>query len=204
MKYTFGDREIDTAGLPQATIEALLSRGLTHYLSNELSSKIGSRIKAHLAGDDGKVSDITTEAMQAFRDHPDNKDHVAKIVADATREHISRLETGTIGQRAAAAPKVDPVTAGVQKLAGEEVRRKLDANNLKLVKKLEGKNLPVAEQFITFANGSRKTFAEMVSTQIELHGAKWRAQVEKELAAEAKAKAKLKIEGEATAESLGL
>ena len=98
--FTYGATSIDTEKLPAKSLEALIRRGIAHFLGNEQASKVAS----HFKDQEG----VTDEAKEAYKN-----ECVAKAVA--------ALHDGTIGN-ILRGPKGTSIEAVMRGLAEKEVR----------------------------------------------------------------------------------
>lgn len=192
----YGDITRDPAKLPEASLAALLARGFAHFLGNEQASKVVSRIRSEIAGENGKATDVSKEQVQAFR--AENPDKVNAWANEIVAEALKSLDDGSIGTRAAAGPRVDPITGAMNSLARAEVVTILKANGLKT---------PKGEETIAFGDATR-TMAQMIERRLASHGERLRKEAERQVADAARRKAKTEAEvkgkGTASAEALGL
>lgn len=138
MTITYGKFTIDPTTLPPKSLEALISRGLTHYLGNEQNSKVSTKAKKD------------AEAGNAWAD-----DEKAKALADAQEEAFAALVAGTIGTRVGG-PRLDPYEKALRDIAGEEVAELLRKN---------GSKVPKGKETLTY-KGAEYTFAELVARRI--------------------------------------
>jgi hypothetical protein len=180
---TYGDHEINVKSLPEVSVHALLRRGLSHFLGNEQASKVTAWAKRF---EEENKREATEEEK-------------AKAKADYIAAALTALNEGTVGN-VVRGPKVDPITARVQKLAKKEVLDILKAQSIKA---------PKGDEVITFGNGETRTMEQMVSKRIELHGERFAKEAKKQLDAEAKKAEAVKetvasVGDNATAEALGL
>lgn len=91
---------IDFAALPESSRQALLSRGLTHYLGSEVASKVTAW--------KGKNEGATEEQIAAYK---------AEVYGEAKQA----LLDGTVGSNTRG-PRLDPVEAEMTRLAAVEVK----------------------------------------------------------------------------------
>lgn len=91
--------EIDTDELPEASVNALLQRGLTHYLGNEQASKVTSWKKSHEDADESAIEAQASEYRTAAYD---------------------ALLNGTIGTRAGG-PKLKGIDRLIHLVAVEQI-----------------------------------------------------------------------------------
>jgi hypothetical protein len=141
MNITYGTHSIHIESLPATSLEALLRRGISHYLGNEQAAKVTNR-KADYQAKHGE--------------HPDDE-LVAAWKSEVQTAAVEKLMAGTIGQHAPRAPNVDPVEREAGKIALAEVRIILTNNGIKTPKKGEP---------VTFKNGSQATLEEMVARRL--------------------------------------
>jgi hypothetical protein len=183
MQIQYGTHALDTAKFHPNAIEAMVRRGVSHYLGNEMASKVVAwaeseakeRAKATPPG--GPVTDAEKEAKKA------------QFQADA----ITALETGTVGQ-SNRGPRVDPLVAQMQAIAKREVIDTLKANNIKP---------PKGDDIVTFGDGATRTMAQMIEKRLANHGARIETEAKKLLADQARKAEKAKKEA-AARESKGL
>lgn len=200
---TYAGHEIAVASLPAQSIEALLRRGVTHFLGNEQAAKVTARAK----------KDEATRAVEAFKAahgrDPSESDTLPSVApaSDENRDTwkaeyianaIKALAEGTVGL-IVRGPSVDPVDARMEKIAKAEVLNVLKGAGIKVPKK---------DEAVTFADGTKKTLDDMIETRLERFGDRIRVEAEKALKAEAKAKEKARVEAASaeskTADALGL
>jgi hypothetical protein len=143
--HKYGDFTIDTAAIPAKSLEALISRGVTHYLGNEQASKVSGWAKKVL------------EETKAEPSEDEIKVKKAEFVAAA---HAALLD-GSIGTRTGG-PKLDPLERATRDIAGEEISAML---------KKAGQKVPKGKETIT-VKGQELTFSDLVDRRIasEQHG----------------------------------
>ena len=158
----YGSHSIHIESLPAASLEALLRRGISHYLGNEQAAKITNR-KADYQAKHGESPEL---------------DLVAEWKEEIQSAAVAKLLAGTIGQHAARAPSVDPVEKEATKIATAEVKMILTKNGIKVPKKGEP---------VTFKNGSQSTLDELVARRLAnpVEGARIIAEAHDALAAAA-------------------
>lgn len=178
--------QIELAKLPEASVMALLRRGVTHYLGNEQASKISSKIEAELNLDDSTDAASRKAFIKDFR--VANADLVAKWTSEAIEAALAALRDGTVGQGHARGPRADTVEGTMTTLAKAEVLAVLRANNIKIPKK---------DQSIAFANGTTRTMDEMIAKRLKDHGDRLRKEADKKLAEDAKKAKKAREQADA-------
>lgn len=156
---------IDTADLPSASIEALLRRGITHFLGNEQASKVTSWAKRQEVA----PSDEAKTAQ--------HREYITSAIA--------ALNQGTIGVRVAkeggSTAKLDPVGSMVRKLAKGTVVTLLGKAKLKV---------PKGDAKVATGSGEF-TMAELIDRQIAKGGDALVAEAKKAVEAEARRNAKV-------------
>lgn len=159
---TYGKFNIDFSALPVKAQDALISRGITHYLGNEQASKVSAWVKG-LEEPEGaaKVTDDEKTAKKA----------------EFMEAAFAALLDGTIGTRTGG-PKADPLTRATRDIAGEEVKAVLKAG---------GHKVPAGTATLTI-KGEALTFAQMVERRIasEKHGERIAKAAKARVAASAK------------------
>ena len=205
-KFTYGTIEVDTSAFAPASIEALVRRGVAHYLGNEQASKVVAWAKtkateglaAYLQTDPDNSAGKTVEDFEPSLEDKQSKKEELQQAA------LGHLVAGTIGISAPRTPSVDPLEAAMERLAKAQVTTVLKANGIKPPKDGES---------VTFGDGTKKTMDDMIATRLAhaTHGPAIRAEAEKvlkakakEAAAKAKALASQKVEGPISADNLGL
>lgn len=138
MSITYGKFTVDPTTLPPKSLEALLSRGLTHYLGNEQNSKVSTKAKKD------------AEAGNPWAD-----DEKAKALADAQEEAFVALVAGTVGTRVGG-PRLDPYEKALRDIAGEEVAEML---------RKAGHKVPKGKEIVT-VKGQALTFADLVARRV--------------------------------------
>lgn len=161
--HTYGNLSIDTSAIPAKSLEALISRGVTHYLGNEQASKVSGAVKKAI--EDG--TPLADDEIVALK---------AQYVAAA---HAALLD-GSIGTRVGG-PKLDPLTRATRDIAGEEIGAML---------KKAGQKVPKGKETIE-VKGQALTFADLVDRRIasEAHGARIAKEAKARVASVSKAAA---------------
>lgn len=169
--FTYGGHIIEVSNLPEASLSAMIRRGLVHFLGNEQASKVAAKVKSQESGENPTVA--TDEDKAAWK---------AEFVTNA----VAALLAGTVGVRAVGEPreKSDPVGSLVRKLAKAAVTKILSDNGIKVPKK---------DEKVKTASGEF-TMTELVDRRIASQGETLRAEAEKEIAAQARKTAKA-VEG---------
>lgn len=191
MQITYGNNTLDFSALPAQSVKAILSRGVTHFLGNEQSAKVGPN------------SSWATKFEKENSRKPTEADIDAQKAVNLENA-LRALNEGTIGTTRG--PKLDPVEAEMDRIAEREVWDTLAGANLTKKNKK-----PKDEDEFTFANGDKFTFETLVSRRLEKHADRIKSAAEKKVAAEkkareaAQAKAKSVVDaGPVDADTLGL
>ncbi len=191
-KITYGDFAIDASALPEASLFALLSRGFTHVLGNEIASRVHA-----WCGAEGQANSDDKATIKAWKEA--NESAVAEQTAVLRKAAFDAIVAGTLGVRVGG-PRVEPIDQAKASIARVEVLKVLAANGIKAPKK---------DEKVRFANGTEKSMAEMIASRLAHpeHGPRITKEAEKALAAKAKKfeeLAKSKVEGDVDADALGI
>lgn len=141
---TYGSHTIDFAAQPHASLMAMLSRGVTHFLGSEMAAKVDAYYKR--TPKDGEPAK-----------RPDTEQDRADLKAEYQLLAVKALNDGTVGV-SNRGPAVDPLEAAIESVARKEVLQTLRDNKTKVPKK--------ADQKVAFADGSAYTIAELVERRI--------------------------------------
>lgn len=147
---------IDPTDFPSTSIEALIRRGISHYLGNEQASKL----TAWKAKEENKSA--TDEQIAA---------HKVSLIGAA----LAALAAGTVGIRAPRQPSVDPIEREMDRIALREVAAVLKSNGLKM---------PKGEATVTFGSGDSAvalTQDDLVERRLAKHGERIRKEAEAEI-----------------------
>lgn len=175
MQIQYGNHALDTAKFHPASLDAMVRRGVSHYLGNEMASKV-------VAWSETETKERAKTGAPAITDaEKEAKKNELQL------EAIAALEAGTVGQ-SNRGPRVDPLVAQVMAIARREVIDTLKANNIKP---------PKGEDVVTFGDGATRTMAQMVEKRIANHGPRIEAEAKKHLAELARKAEKAKKEAAA-------
>src|SRR5258708_154846 len=175
MQIQYGSHALDTAKFHPTAIEAMVRRGVSHYLGNEMASKVVAWVEA-----ENKERAKTNAAPVT-----DEEKDAAKLSFQA--DAIVALETGTVGQ-SNRGPRVDPLVAQCLAIAKREVIDTLKANNIKP---------PKGDDIVTFGDGATRTMSQMVEKRLASHGQRIETEAKKHLAELARKAEKAKKEAAA-------
>lgn len=196
------EHQIATGTLPQSSLDALLRRGLQHFLGNEQAAKVsGAKAKRaeEVASRAKLIAANDPAAVTAGPLAPHTEAELSDLANGFIQAALATMTEGTMGQgRGPAAPKVDPLTAAMNAIALRHVRVLMKANDLTANKQGE----------VKFANGTTLTLADMTARRLASpeHGPAIRKEAEKELASrdrEAKALGKVAAEAQDVLSLLG-
>lgn len=154
---TYGEFTIDPANLPEASVQALLSRGVTHYLGNEQASKLTNLIRKAVNAE--APSAVTSEQVKTYREA--NAETVSGWNNELVASALAALTAGTVGVRAAAGPKLDPIAKIAGRIAKAEVLSVLKSQSIAA---------PKGDEKVRFADGTELSMADLVSRRLAKHG----------------------------------
>lgn len=170
---TYGETQVDFSKLPETSVRAMLSRGLTHFLGSEQASKVTS----HFTDKDGNKIPASDE---------DRASKKAEFVSAA----LGALLAGTVGV-STRGPAKDPLASEFDSIVKREVTATLKAQGLKFPKDGES---------IEFANGTKRTGDEMLTNYGTKHKDRIESEAKKAVADKARAAKKM---ADKAAEALG-
>lgn len=128
MDITYGEHTFQVEALPEASVKALLSRGLTHFLGNEMAAKVSTaKAKASEAG-----SPMTEAA-------------IAEMLVEVRANAVKALLEGTIGVRESSGPRITPLDRRMREAAKQELLAKLQVMGVKVPKKMDVAFYPPAQ-----------------------------------------------------------
>lgn len=142
----YGDKTLDFNTLPQASLVAMLRRGVSHYFGSEQASKVTAYFNPE--HDDAENRPDTAEARDAKK---------AEFQANA----FDALVAGTVGV-SVRGPSVDPIATIINRLAKAEVKTILGTFKLKWPKK--------AEDTVELPDGSKVTGAQLIARRLDKTG----------------------------------
>src|SRR3954471_23062408 len=115
LSIKYGDVTFSLATLPAASLAALASRGLAHYLGNEGASAVSSKKDAFAKEHDGAEPDEST---------------VASWKAEELAARVARITEGTIGQNSRG-PRGTAVDTIARRIAVSELTANLAKSKIK-------------------------------------------------------------------------
>lgn len=184
---------IDVLALPDASVKAMLGRGMTHFFGSEVASRVKARAD--------KFAEDNKESGTKWGD-----DEIAQEKKTVLAEFVSKLLEGTVGVRAVGIT-VDPVETIKARLARKSVEDTLRANGIKVPKK---------DEPVIFLDGTEKSMADMIASRVKalnkatnkIYGDEFQKEAEAMVRKQAKAKADAEANAAAatskTADELGL
>lgn len=161
MELKYGDHTINTTKLPATSIDALLRRGISHFLGNEQASKVAAWVESQ-----------NTERTKTGVD-PVSDVEKATYKADCQKKAVEALVAGTVGVHTPRGPKATPLDAIVRQLAEKEVKDILGHNKLKM---------PKGDEAVSFPDGTKLTRVELIDRRIAKHGERLVKEAKAELA----------------------
>ena len=142
----YGTRELDFTKLPQASLVAMVRRGVSHYFGSEMASKVTAFFDPD--HDDAANRVDTPEARAAKK---------AEFQAAA----YDAIVAGTVGV-SVRGPSVDPITTIINRLAKAEVKTILANFKLKWPAK--------ADDTVELPDGSKVTGAQLIARRLDATG----------------------------------
>lgn len=142
----YGERELDFNTLPQASLVAMLRRGVSHYFGSEQASKV--------------VAWFNPEHEDA-ENRPDTPEARAAKKAEFQSTAYDALVAGTVGV-SVRGPSVDPISAIINRLAKAEVKTILGTFKLKWPAK--------ADDTVELPDGSKVTGAQLIARRLDPTG----------------------------------
>ncbi len=143
---TYGTRTLDFNTLPQASLVAMLRRGVSHYFGSEMASKVTAYFDPE--HDDAGNRIDTPEARAAKK-------------AEFQSAAFDALVAGTVGV-SVRGPSVDPIQTIINRLAKAEVKTILASFKLKYPTK--------ADETVTLPDGSAVTGAQLIARRLDKDG----------------------------------
>jgi hypothetical protein len=143
---TYGTRTLDFSTLPQASLVAMLRRGVSHYFGSEQASKVTAYFDPE--HDDAANRPDTKEARDAKK-------------AEYQQAAYEALVAGTVGV-SVRGPQVDPISTIINRLAKEEIRTILAGMKLKYPAK--------ADDVIELPNGDKITGPQLIARRLDKDG----------------------------------
>ncbi len=144
----YGETTLDFNTLPQASLVAMLRRGVSHFLGSEQASKVTGMFKP---GEDGSLKEGVI----------DTDENRAKALAEFRANAIEALKAGTVGV-SVRGPTVDPISVIINRLAKAEIKTVLGKMKLKAPIK--------AEDTIELPDGSKVTMAQLIARRLDPTG----------------------------------
>jgi hypothetical protein len=142
----YGERTLDFNVLPQASLVAMLRRGVSHYFGSEQASKVTAYFDPD--HDDAK-------------NRPDTAENRAAKKAEFQQAAYDALVAGTVGV-SVRGPSVDPINSIINRLAKAEVKAILGAFKLKWPAK--------ADDTVELPDGSKVTGAQLIARRLDKDG----------------------------------
>ena len=154
--------EVSTSDVPIPNLAMLALQGFRHKLGNEVAAKVA----AHKKSEEGKAKD---EAA------------LAEFAAEARKEMLERILTGTLGVRASGAPRVTGIEALKRAIGTKWLKEAIAKYNAKTGKSVA---LPTGDKVINYM-GKDMTRDEMIAAYIRANGDRVDAEAKRQQEAEA-------------------
>ena len=149
---------LELVNIPLSSMIGMLQRGMNHYLSNEVSSKINSKVKKAIVGEsDRKLGDVTKTEVEAFRAaHPAlvkqwTDDERPLALAEIKTGRATATPDGRAAPRKARKSRFDVILseivweAAVNWLIARKLARRDVANHTKVIALVDGKSVTLKE-----------------------------------------------------------
>ena len=146
---TYGTHVIDVSKLPEKSVNALIKRGLSHVLGNEVAAQVTGAIRSELGGEE-----VTKDQITAYR--AANESKVKEMTDKYVAEKVAALAAGSIGDRAIG-PRGTSEDTVIRKVAEEELKVALAEHKLRL---------PTGDKKLKFGNGQEFTKAELIDRRL--------------------------------------
>lgn len=98
----------DFDALPDTSRKAIATFGIAHYLGNVQASALVAKIRSHIAGKDGKASEVSTDAVKAWRKDESNASQLKAWQDELFADAVKDIDSGEIGVREGG-PRLDPI-----------------------------------------------------------------------------------------------
>lgn len=138
----YGEHTLDFSALPPKSLEAMLKRGVAHFLGNEQAAKV-TNWKAKFVADQGAEP---------------GEDEVAAKKAELVANALKMLAEGTVGT-ATRGPAADPIESEMDRIARREINETLKKHGLKFTGKGDDRKA-------TFVNGESFTMDELIERRL--------------------------------------
>lgn len=163
----YGNTVLPLADIPEVSKIALMARGLSHILGNEVASKVS-----------GKVKKWEGENEALFADDPDSFDEASKEnreawAQEAYDEAVAKIMSGTLGLRAVG-PRGTAIETEMRDIAIDEIKAHLAKQNVKWPAKADG---------IIQTKTGPMTRSDLVAAFVAKHADRLRAEAERRQAA---------------------
>lgn len=196
MAYTFTDHMgvVHDITAIEASIVALINRGVNHVLGNEVASQVTAWKRAECGL---KADDKSPEAKAAIAKFTaENKEAIEAKTREYRDAKVADILAGKLGVRTGGGGgAVDPLTREMNRIATAELQVLLEAHGLKL---------PRGEDTLSM-RGKDLTRGDLIAAHLAKHGDKVEKEAKANLAAAArKAKALVADAGDSLADALGI
>jgi hypothetical protein len=165
----YGEHKLDLATLPETSLVALAQAGLAHTLGNVVASRVVAEIRKAINPE--KPSDVTTEAVKAWR--KTNEDKISVLSVKFQSESLEAINAGTLGVHVARGPSAsaDPLQAEMHRIAKAQISVILSGAGMKfpgakLVKGKDGNPDTRVPETVTL-KGSPWTGAQLIANRLD-------------------------------------
>lgn len=176
-ELTYGNTVLALADIPEVSKIALMARGLSHILGNEVASKVSGKVKKWEAENEALLEDDPEGFAEASRD---NRESWAE---EAYNDAVNKIMSGTLGLRAVG-PRGTAIETEMRDIAIEEIKAHLAAQKIKWPSKADG---------IIPTKSGPKTRSDLVAAFVAKHADRLRVEAERRQAAVADVAADLDI-----------
>ena len=171
-QVTYGDNfGLNLSDIPERNLVVLVQQAVNHRMGNQVDSNVVGKIRAAVAGKDGKATDVEQAAIAAYREA--NKDQVQAWVDELRAEVFKNILSGDLSVRQGG-PRKDPVEKEYDDLLLANIAARLMKGNV-----VAGKTIPAvvaklrkmtAEETVQFKGGQTRTLAQLRTATEATHG----------------------------------
>lgn len=180
-QVTYGENfGLNLSDIPERNLVVLVQQAVNHRMGNQVDSNVVGKIRAAVAGKDGKATDVEQAAIAAYREA--NKDQVQAWVDELRAEVFKNILTGDLTTRQGG-PRKDPIDKEYDDLLLANIAARLMKGNV-----VAGKTIPAvvaklrkmtAEETVRFKGGQTRTLAQLRIATEATHGEAIRKEAER-------------------------
>ena len=194
---TYGDYSVDSAKLPEVSLISLLTKGLAHYLGNEVSSKTIAALRrlaldAYAKENGAAAEGETKKAIEAdTKFDRENGAHVS-LQAELRATALQALLDGTVGEASPRGPAKSPLEAEIAAIVKRECLALVKNENVAIGGTVhKGRKDPEASATFNIL-GTELTWSEMQARYaIGKHSARINKEAQAKIDADARKAAKM-------------